>query len=115
MEACLHVFKANFVKNVCEVAVLLVYANSIPHSLKPAPQKSELVAVVVKASCMLDQKMLLNLFDHCEDVLLNAEHQEVIYVGEKDDHQGVVNVDIRVGLKSCESNKLKNPSEVILP
>ena len=69
-------------KDFDEVVGFLKDEDCTTRPLKPPTQKAKLVPIVVKTSSVLNQKMLFDLLYDLEDVLLNAEDQEVADIGE---------------------------------
>ena len=78
----LAILQVELFKDIDKVLGFLKDEDCTTRPLKPPTQKAKFVSFIVKTSSMLNQKVLFDLLYNLEDVLLNAEDQEVVDIGE---------------------------------
>ena len=78
----LAILQVELLKDIDTIVGFLKDEDCTTRPLKPPTQEAKLVPLVVKAPRVLNQKVLLDLLYNLESVLLNAEDQEVVDIGE---------------------------------
>ena len=86
-----------------------------PDSEKPPAQEPDFCPLFVKVPRGFDQQVLFQGLKDQGDLLLKAEHHDIIYVGYQDYHVLRVKVDVGVGFQPREANLKQNPCKVVLP
>ena len=78
----LAILQVELFKDIDKVLGFLKDEDCTTRPLKPPTQKAKFVSIIVKTSSMFNQEVFLTLLYNLEDVLLNAEDQKVIDIGE---------------------------------